>query len=180
MTTYTTNVNNGILLSGAGPTEKWGQFLWTTDVWLGPQSIYLQFIKGIINSIAISGQLEKVFSKGISNTASINTAILKEVTKLVENAVSGSDETLLEFSKFIGNSVALSEATSTIIQKVISNAIAMELEPTVKKQRGIWDFVFPGETTDATEQSQPVYTEQAEASTTWVQSSASSTSWVSA
>ena len=177
MANHTITISNGLNVSGQGPTEKWNQFLWGTDVWLGPQSIYIQFVKGIINSVSLADALSVKLLKGIANTVSIADIVKKEVSKQIDNTVSSNDAWDKQLSKFIGNSIGLVDATTRLITKLISNAITVDPDPAVTQQKGIWDVVFPGGTTDATEQSVPVYTQQADPSTTWSSINAGPTTW---
>jgi len=177
LTSYSTTISNGLNVSGQGPTEKWNDFLWGTDVWLGPQSIYIQFVKGIINSVSLSDALAVELIKGIANTITISDIVKKEVTKQIDNAVASNDAWEKHLSKFIGNNVGLVDTTTRLITKLISNGISVVPDPAVTQQKGIWDIVFPGGTTDATEQSVPVYTEQADPSTTWSSINAGPTTW---
>jgi len=177
LTTYSTTISNGLLVSGQGPTEKWGAFTWGVDVWLGPQSIYIQFVKGILNSVSLADAIQVELIKGIVNTVSIAGVVRKEVSKQIDNTISSSDAWDKHLTKFIGNNIGLVDEVSRLITKLLSNAISASEDLSVTKQRGIWDVVFPGGTTDATLRSNPSYTEKAKPTTTWTSSSAGPTIW---
>jgi len=160
-----------------GPTEKWNDFLWGTDVWLGPQSIYLQFFKGVVEAITVSDAWNKMLVKGVPNAIGIAGVVTKEFDKYIADAIGVADVTSKQVAKLIANNVALADVTTKFLTKLLTNAIAVSDDITANQQKGIWDIVFPGGTTDATEQSVPVYTEQADPSTIWSSSTAGPTTW---
>jgi len=177
MANHTITISNGLNVSGQGPTEKWNQFLWGTDVWLGPQSIYIQFIKGILESVSLADALQVELFKGISNTVNISAVVSKEVSKYIDNAVSANDEWSKHLKKYILNDVALQTTITRFIHKLIQDNVTVSPDPAVQLQVGIWDYVFPGGSNDATERSIPVYTEKADPSTTWSSINAGPTTW---
>jgi hypothetical protein len=177
MASLSVTITNGLNVSGQGPTEKWDAFDWGTDVWLGPQSMYLQFVKNIIESVSLASAIQTQLFKGIANGVGLSDAVYKQVSKYIANTVTSTDALDKKLSKYILNDVALASAITKTIVKLISNAISVLPDPAVVQSKGIWDVVFPGGTTDATGQSVPTYTEQAKQSTTWSSINAGPTTW---
>ena len=171
-------ISNGLNVSGSGPTEKWDEMIWGEDVWLGPQSIYIQFVKGILNSAGLSDALEKHLFKGIPNGISLADVVSKEVAKQVSNTISANDALAKHLAKGLPNGISLADAVSKLAVKLLGNAIAVSPDLDVKQQKGIWDIVFPGGTTDAAQRSNPVYAEKSKESTTWTSSVAGPATWV--
>ena len=168
---YTLNV------SGGGPTEKWNELIYGTDVWLGPDDLRLSFEKWLSNNTNLSESLDKYLNKGIPIPVSVSLALNKELVKWLANTVTSSEAMSKELTKWLTLGVNLTESLDKVFTKFFGNSITATTDNSSIVQRGIWSLLYPGSTTNALERSIPNYEEQTIDDPSWTSQVASTTIW---
>jgi len=177
MTDFTTNISLSLGVYGGGPTEKWNDFIYGSDPWLGPQDMALSFEKWLSSNAVLSDALDKTFKKGIPLSVSMSAALDKELTKWLAETITGSETLSKELTKWLAQGLSVVDAIDKVLTKMVSNNVVGATDQTSILQKGIWSVLFPGATTDATDRSIPDYTEVTEVTTTWTSSVVASTTW---
>jgi len=143
---------------GGTPVNRWGSAVsGRTLVW---QSAGASTFKNLWGT---QEDFELQITKGISNSLNFATDPQKSVTKQIENS--------LDFSSTVGKRVTRQ------IDETMSLANTMT---TLTKQNGDWNYIFPGETDNAIDQSDVTWSTGTAASTTWSTAAAASTTWTEA
>ena len=177
MADYSKTFSYTLNVSGGGPTEKWNELVYGTDVWLGPEDLRLSFEKWLASSTNLSSALDKALNKGLPIPVNVAVSLNKELVKWLANTVTSSEAMTKELTKWLTLGVTLTEALDKVFTKFFGNSITATTDNTSIVQRGIWSLLYPGATTNALERSIPDYDEQISDDPTWNSQVASTTIW---
>jgi hypothetical protein len=91
----------------------------------------------------------------------------------------GTADLAVSVGKFLSETLSLSDAFSKGASIVVSNALVPDGDMHFESlgDGGIYDYVFPGGTTDAEERASPTWTAPSTTAPSWTPAVASSTSW---
>jgi len=152
---YSITIGNTFNILGGTPVNRWGSAVsGRTLVW---QSAGAATFKNLYGT---QEDFELRITKGISNSLNFATDPQKSVTKQVTDS--------LDLSSTVGKKVTRQ------IDETMSLANTMT---TLTKQNGDWNYLFPGETDNAVDQSEENWKVASDVNTTWTTAAGASTTW---